>query len=192
MADQDVDSSSYDSYDESVAAAVEWEGVNQAAVCVEMQEVLDRLGLGRYSAELARMGIATLSDVGKRTPDALIQFAGFSPRECQALVMELLTGCGEPVARSRQDGPAWKRTATPMWTTPPRWDEPSESPTKAAKVAASAAFRRDREEWHAERDKLQQEVATLETQLVELQQSLDDQSRLDGKERAKERLRSVR
>jgi TolA-binding protein len=204
MADQDA--ATYETYDETAAAAVEWEGVNQAAVGVELQDVLDRLGLERYSAELARMGIATLSDVGKRTPDAIIKVAGLSPRECQELLVELLTGCGEPVGRVRLDGPAWERTEAPMWRSPPRWDEPAApvaaaaaaagsgdsrtSPTKAAKLAAAAAFRSDREQWRAEREKLRARIASHEEQLARLQQSIEERSLSDNKGRLQERLRS--
>ena len=92
----------FESYDQSVAGQNEWEDLQEIAVGLELQRVLARLRLGRFSAALARMGIDTLADVGKKTPNALITTAGLSPAECHALLSELLVGTGRPVSRSGQ------------------------------------------------------------------------------------------
>ena len=94
------DESVYDSYSDSVAVAEEWEGVAEAAVDAELLEVLHELRLERYAASLARLGVESLADVGKRTPNALMTI-GMAPGECHALFTELLLGQAQPVPRVR-------------------------------------------------------------------------------------------
>ena len=190
---------SFDTYDETVAAAAEWEAATEVAVSLGMQDVLDRLGLGRYSAGLARMGVATLADVGKRTPAALIKVAGLQPRECQSLLMELLSGCGARVARTEltPGRPAWERTSQPMWDSPPRLgpDDPvaragsriakaSIAKGKAATLKAQAREEELTEKWFKERagmkkqiSNLEKQISNLEKQLAALRKALDQQIR---------------
>ena len=189
MAEEEV---SFDTYDETVAAAAEWAAANQVAVTLDMQDVLERLGLGRHSAGLARMGIATLSDVGKRTPSGLITVAGLQPRECQSLLMELLSGCGARVARTElaPGSSAWERTSQPMWDSPPRIgpDEPiaraGTSIVKAAATKGKAAALKARareegltEQWLKERAGLKKKISDLEKQHEALRKALDQQIR---------------
>ena len=184
MADDDR-SVRFDTYDESVVAATEWDGINAAAVSIELQEILDRLNLARYSAQLARMGIASLSDVGKRTPDALVNTGGLAPRECHALLSELLIGQATPAARLEVRGVAWERTEMPMWEQPPRLESQGArtsarlSPEQPDQRSAAAVERRlvhQRQQWQAERSKLAERISELDAQEKELRRTMQQHS----------------
>ena len=173
---------SFDTYDEAVVAATEWDVAAEVAMTQDMLEVLKHLGLEKYSAMLARMGIATLLDVGKRTPEAMIEKGGLKPRECQALLSELLGGCGVQVLHSEAAASrsAWGRSDRPMWVTPPRVEEPAapagtSSPSGARAASAKASARateravQEREneltkKWLGERVQLKHQIVELEQQ----------------------------
>jgi len=173
---------SFDTYDEAVVAATEWDVAAEVAMTQDMLEVLKHLGLEKYSAVLARMGIATLLDVGKRTPEAMIEKGGLKPRECQALLSELLGGCGVQVLHSEAAASrsAWGRSDQPMWVTPPRLEVPAapagtSSPNGARAASAKASARateravQEREneltkKWLGERVQLKHQIVELEQQ----------------------------
>jgi hypothetical protein len=188
----DINDVRFDTYDESVATATEWDAISEAAVGVELQQVLDRLKLTRYSAHLARMGIASLSDVGKRAPDALIKTAGLSPRECHALLAELLTGRGVPAARlDLQDGP-WERPEMPMWEQPPRLESQIESQIESQNDRTNAHAHKladQKQQWQAERKQLLERVSELDVQRNELRQIVQEQSRTHALARSQEAVR---
>lgn len=189
MAEDTIVEARFDTYDESVATATEWDGINEAAVGVELQEVVDRLKLTRYSAHLARMGIASLSDVGKRAPDALIKGAGMSPRECHALLTELLTGRGVPAARLELQDVAWERPEMPMWEQPPRLESQSESSETNQLRAHVHKLVHQKQQWQAERTQLLERISELEVREEELRQTVREQSRTHASVHSKEAMR---
>lgn len=152
----------FETYDESVAGQHEWEDLQEIAVGLELQRVLARLRLGRFSAALARMGIDTLADVGKKTPNALITTGGLSPAECHALLTELLVGTGRPVGRSGQ------------WSSLSQVQDRSRSPEKRRSTSAERSptlgltfgtIEPDKTEWEERR---QADVAEQERRLAEI------------------------
>lgn len=178
----------FDTYDESVATATEWDAISEAAVGVGLQQVLDRLKLTRYSAHLARMGIASLSDVGKRAPDALIKTAGLSPRECHALLAELLTGRGVPAARLDLQDAAWERPEIPMWEQPPRLESQNESQNDRTNTHGHK-LAHQKQQWQEERKKLLERISEHEVQRNELRQIVQEQSRTHALARSQEAVR---
>ncbi len=162
----------FESYDESVAGQNEWEDLQEIAVGLELQRVLARLRLGRFSAALARMGINTLADVGKKTPNALITTGGLSPAECHALLTELLVGTGRPVARSGQ------------WSSLSQLQDRSPSPEKRRSTSAERSpspgltfgtLERDETEWE---EHMQADLAEQERRLAEIEDERTTQQRI--------------
>ncbi len=162
----------FESYDQSVAGQNEWEDLQEIAVGLELQRVLARLRLGRFSAALARMGIDTLADVGKKTPNALITTAGLSPAECHALLSELLVGTGRPVSRSGQ------------WSSLSQMQDRSTSPEKLDSTSAERpsspgltfdTFDGDETEWG---EHMQADVVEHERRLAEIEDERAERQRI--------------
>ncbi len=163
----------FESYDQSVAGQNEWEDLQEIAVGLELQRVLARLRLGRFSAALARMGIDTLADVGKKTPNALITTAGLSPAECHALLSELLVGTGRPVSRSGQ----WSSLSQMQdrSTSPEKLDSTSAERPSSIEGLTFDTFDGDETEWG---EHMQADVVEHERRLAEIEDERAERQRI--------------
>ena len=183
----------FESYDESVAGQKEWEDLQHIAVGIELQRVLERLRLGRFSAALARMGIDTLADVGKKTPNALIMTAGLSPAECHSLLSELLVGAGLPVGSSGQWLPA-----SPLQRRSPSPENLSRRSAERSPSSVSTfdTLLEDETEWgeHTEADlaEIENERAERQRAAARIAAQRAEQERVAQQEAEEERLAARR